>query len=1397
MKRFDNIPSAVHTKVLPLKYLVVVVASMMVVPVAQADVAGKRIGDLEIYQAAEGGKVFVTMMLDTSGSMAANVTTAACDLPENVSSTEVGTENSSTTPTYVRRYCESGNRRYFYRLSPANAIPANQWYRCGAIDGSGDDSFNFAICSTIIVNPSIGNEYSFETSGSGNRYYYKANRTYDRLTRLKDALFTLMDGNQLNANKVSIGIGQFSSQSNSSNVYGGADGSSGKIMVPAAPINQTQRDAIKTAIAGLVGENGTPTANAYAEVGAYMLGTNTSTTITTPREEFRFVGRNRGNDFYAQCLTWTGTACTSTVNNSNAQIFNSTPSGYTSVDCQLYNNSTCLASNKTQSAGDWGFSGFSKSLSSAKSGSNYVSPLSSSNATCDGRGIYFLTDGEPNSSPTPVPMMKSALGSKGSAFDVPSSGALPTGSLRDNSMPAVGAFAKALRSSTLNPLDSKDILTAVVGFGSVFDVDKNLPANTLPRDRVIRTLPHTNPKTGRTADRTFYNCALISNIDAKNACNWGEKTNSELNGVGGFGEGGFYPAQSTEDIVKSITDFVADLDNSLPTTSSGTIIIPDDPYRADSQLAVAYYPTVQPQVAENSVVWEGNLKKYRLNEGTLFGVGINQLFTNIAGDLNPAAQDLWSANNNPGANNSAVSGGFYSQLNTPVSGVTSLRTLYVEDWTSATNQSPVLRRVSVNDAGRVLVNNAVLTNTSFGDVNTYNQTTLRRLLNFLGFDNLPATSVAVKDMRLTAANASAPVKVLGATIHSTPASVSYSATLDADGRVTAARDDYVLFGSTEGGLHLVNADNAGTGDGGRERFVIIPKEILSDPNKSAALVKGATKAEIGSPNFGIDAPWLVSADYQYDFSNLRVNIDTTGNKGLYAYGGLRMGGEAFYGLNLNDPDSPSMMFSITPTTAGFSRMGQIWSKPTKARIKTSGTDTGTDVLIFGGGYDMCYENEEFQVGATVPLVGSIVNPILNTCLLKTSTKGNAVYIINARDGSLIWSASNVANATTTRSSTTVGTMTNSVVAGITTLDRDNDGFMDHIYFADLGGQVFRADFTNAGFTRPVTTGTPTPETGFSNTRVTRVLQPAYSGTDTRYNHRFYERPVVSFYRNSGGSLFALVNVISGDRSSPLSKIRDLNKSDRLYGIIDSDVTKADNIFYASNFTTTGTVNGQTVANLVGDSTATSNLLELPSAIGDLTDTGFTAVQKTAAITTLQGTTKNGWYIPLTSFDGFGNVRYTKGIGKSEVIDSFLYTTAYNPDMSYGTVDSCSAKIVGGSERQLYCLPYGICNDATSKNGLGGFVRAGKGIQELTLGPRSSTLSNQRLLIGTRTIADRANDRVYFGTDADKGTFNASTQPNGLNQSLSAADQILGSGSAPLLIHNDRFILQPKTWYEVD
>ena len=47
MKRLNTVSPMSGKVALPLKYLVVAMAAMVALPVAQADVAGKKIGDLE------------------------------------------------------------------------------------------------------------------------------------------------------------------------------------------------------------------------------------------------------------------------------------------------------------------------------------------------------------------------------------------------------------------------------------------------------------------------------------------------------------------------------------------------------------------------------------------------------------------------------------------------------------------------------------------------------------------------------------------------------------------------------------------------------------------------------------------------------------------------------------------------------------------------------------------------------------------------------------------------------------------------------------------------------------------------------------------------------------------------------------------------------------------------------------------------------------------------------------------------------------------------------------------------------------------------------------------------------------------------------------------------------
>ncbi|GGL93566.1 hypothetical protein GCM10010099_07230 [Streptomyces cinereus] len=1517
--------------------------SMMVaVSTSQADVSQKKIGDLEIYKAATDGQINLMMMLDTSGSM-------------GISSLVLPKDNPYGSPGDVDTgLCKRVNVAE-YNNTRSNTYAFAEWAYNATDTRDGETKGKTSFKKSVTINGTTIPYYlrgcgtaSIDTAG---KLVEPVNSTgqqlgaFDRLSRLKDALITLLAGTDIK-DSIVMGLGQFSSKTEI-NISGATnkivDGHSGRILVKAAALDQNQRIKLIQAIAGIQSldtttnqdgsandalkfssdnypnvtkaSSGTPAAHAYAEAGAYMMGTTTgkdpnpsssvsivydgSMTMQNPttKEQVYFIcvglGGGETNIFNGkakvkQCVNnWPGydtnskMLTTGTINsgvympngnggwtqitslndfktksgittmNSGWETFTKLPVGWRyggwmkvanepmdiepivgtvwtgyaggTIGIVSYRTSPFSIKNTTTSTNGIGepienmYGGIAYSTADTNNGTNYyrgATPVNSTTAQCDSNGIYFLTDGAPNS--TKDDMAKTILNKSLNDDTRYTISTKPTGLISPTLQSGlfsgetggwewIGEYAKRLRNASQNP-SGISIKTAVAGFGSSFaGLDYN-------------------------SDTKLYNCdTATAEDDAKNACKWGQQGS-------GYGEGGFFYAKSSEDIANSVLSFIQNLNNTLPAAPSGTIIVPDDPYRADSQLAVAYYPILQAEVGKNQAIWAGNLKKYNLNEGTLYGKNNSALFLDVAGNLNPATEDLWSAIADiNGKNNNVTSGGFYSNLRTPNTTVNNVRTLYIEDNTSSNDTSPRLRKLGVNASGKVTLDGSIIsTSNTFVDTTTYSRDKINYLLQFLGFTLTDAQKTqALVDLVLTAP--ASPVKVLGATIHSTPSMVSYSADLDTDGKVSNTRDDYTLFGSSDGSLHMVNADDyTTTGNGGREQLAFIPKQMLiSQPQ---ALING-TGTDVGKPYFGVDAPWLVSANYFYDLDNSKVTVTPcTENKTIdpnntrdcrntyvRAYGGLRMGGEGMYGLDLTDKNNPKMLFRIDSATTGFSRMGQIWSKPTKAKIAT-GIDSTTkkvnaykDVLVFGGGYDTCYEDENYQVGTTT---STLSNQKSQACNRTTATEslGNAVYMVDAKTGALIWSATKTANAVSGATNTTVSTLNNSIVGGITVLDRNNDGYMDQLYFADMGGQVFRADFTNAGFIKPVSSGTAAPETSFSNTRVVRLLQPAFTGADIKYNHRFYERPAVSFYRGdstfNNSRLFAVVNVISGDRSSPLSKLRASDAyADRLYGIMDTDVTLADSILYASDFTTrkestaTNAAKVQKVVDLTANTTASSDLLALPTVTEN-----YTLDTKRSAIASVKA--KRGWYYPLTRFDGFDKVKYTKGVGKSEVIDSFLYTTVYNPDMTYGTVNPCVAKITGGSERQLYCLPYGIClkettnsagaaidEYATSTNGTAGFARAGQGIQELTLGPRSSTLSNQRLLIGTQTITDRASNRVDFGDDrgkllaGDTGSNNIGLDKT--SQPLSGLSKTTGDGSAIENIYNDRYTLKPNTWYEVN
>lgn len=1275
-----------------------------------------KIGDLTIYQpSTESNKPTLTLMLDKSGSMKGDYS-----FIRDLTFEKVRVYRAySTREICFGWYCYDEIDDYFYFFN-RNDVPSNLnkdgWIDKYTVkDLKGEDGQLCVMRNNDISNinstADVYNPIRISPDGIDLEYCTIGDeKVYDRMSKLKLALIELLEFENLNEDIV-MGIGAFG--------YADRDGDikQGRIKVAAKPLDTAQKNRIYTFLKGLSPLGGTPMATAFTEAGAYMLGT-------------------------------------------------STYSGY------YKNYYSAMYSTNDDSI--------------AKNG-QYIAPETQQ---CGAKGVYLLTDGFPNSvnhQETLKDMMGSALGDT-SSVSCPSFDGLLTGKESGNQWQCMGEFAKQLRTK-------RNVTTAMVGFGADFstvdDEDYYQVKNiTLNKFTDSNGAPYNYEK-------KFYDCSQISarnNPDARNACNLGMESGI-YDGVGGYGQGGFYFAKDTKDIVGSVLSVIEDLKADLPSVPAGTITVPADPLSSLGVKPYAYLPMLEPKIGSDAAIWPGNLKKYNVKQATLFGQNNKRLYIDEDGDgfpddLNPDAQDIWSKQNETvvndagvtiNVNNRIAAGGFYAQLKTPKTRDNTTRNVYVENTVNGKTQ---LLKVGVTDG----------TLQGFDKLDTsYSTLTKLYLLSFLGYDASPTEAEAERiddtgDVQAALqdiiANPPGDIKVLGGVIHSRPTLISYGANInandkdsDGDGKIDAdagmvatdesSRDDYVMFGSMEGALHIASADS------GQESLAFIPKTILN--KQIEALQPEGTIAN--APVFGVDAPWSVQGSYKYDFSS--PNSESSGKiiaDEVYVYGGLRQGGKGLYGLNVSKLGSPEMLFSLA-ATGDYQALGKVWSEPVSGKIKVgTGKNSIKDVIIFGGGYDECYEDPTFKLNSS--------NNEFAECKSKPVADGNAVYIADAKTGDVIWSISGQTSGASGKH-INVPEMKHSVVGKITTLDRDDDGMIDHLYFADLGGQLFRVDLRNG----QAISGSA----GINNftRRIVKVLD-ANSGTlETEgLQRRFYGQPSVSFYKDQS-VLFALVNIASGDRSNPISRLRNTipSQSDRLFGIIDRDIASP------------GLYGKDDMVTLATEDLNSDNLIELPF------NQSTTSATKAGVKSPMRPNvaTSQGWFYPLNQFDGNSKVKNVKSMGDGMAIGGLYYMTAYSPEMKYDDTSGCAAQIVGGSERQIYCLPYGICEQegATtdkSSNGTGGFVRAGKGIQELAFGAFNPANPTTRIMLGTQSFSELVNsdNRLEFGgawsSDKDSGLDTSCPSGSCEGSSLDANNEnASGSGGGNVSIMDYR--LFTTRWYE--
>ena len=1147
-----------------------------------------------------------------------------------------------------------------------------------------------------------------------------------RIDRLKTAMKDLLNGNTTkNIQKISddkvIGLSTLGVYQNY-NYY-----NTGAVLVPARRLDckygiagcsnmpnngKTQRQILLDTISGFSASTNTPTARSYAETVAYLMGRTTESRLQSVTDmpyyqsmDYRANTYNSWTRNVRKCTAWNTSysSCSTWSSWSTTESLPTLDDSVKSYSCTIntsgnyYQNKTCYDYTGWLNITTNNASGFSYSSYETKNATKtlYIPPASLTQndeiKKCSGQGIYVLTDGEPTEDGSSLPLMQGALGVNGQTF-----------TCNNSSYDCLNNLALTLLDPTKNPASLK-FKTAVVGFGSSFN----------------------NVKSYDKSKTQQQNIDALGTIDtnAKRAAYWGI-----------IGEGGWYSGNSSQDVVDSVNAFLGELGTDIPAVTTGSPTVPRDSLNPSVLQKEAYFPQFQPTPDKAYQLWVGNLKKYNVVSGILKDKAGNKIADNkgrlidnydlwsTAVDSNPAIRD--ADENTYGSKKFALKGGAWSQLklkmNTAVTPNQENRKLFTNRIANGTGPSATF----VNSTTLRQVKVADLT-----DVTYKNDPDRGYLTALLGYAVDAANPASITTTALTAAPE---LRQIGAVMHSSPVLVTNKGKLTyKDGVVGSEnRNDYVLFGTTQGLLHVVDAQT------GVEKFAFVPNEMVKN-QKEAFLKYDTTSDGMSKLYYGIDAPWVTYTEYVIDSSkNLTVNNGVRSQKGKQiAYGGLRMGGRSYYALNLQDIDNPELLFQISPddqkvysnnSSKSFSQlqyMGQSWSKPTIAWVKWG--KARKRVMFVGGGYDAGYESSDYN---------------------QTNKKGGGVYMFDADNGNLLWWAS--ANATTGVSNSVVGLNDNnlqySVVSEIRTEDRNDDGLADHLYFGDLGGQLFRIDIDNAA------------ETTANFAKTPRLLLDLNAGAKSP---RFYEMPAFSIY-DYAGNTFAVISIGSGNRSVPLQEYTFGTAGynyDAIYNIYDRDVT--DRKLYQAGYTF-----------------STPTLTR--SNLGEITQANRNDNTTPVAPYPQSSTAKQGWFYDFKSY----KVQSAKVLATPIVLGRRLFVTTFDASKP-GIAGDCGAGVKGESFVSQFCLPFGQCTkediatklECTEEGG----CSIGSGIQDIIIvdPPCDPTKQN----------CDKIEDEKKDPKPDDK--------KNNKNYCVSTGNRAVATPFGPIGNTSTRRCLEPTRWYE--
>jgi len=369
-------------------------------------------------------------------------------------------------------------------------------------------------------------------------------------------------------------------------------------------------------------------------------------------------------------------------------------------------------------------------------------------------------------------------------------------------------------------------------------------------------------------------------------------------------------------------------------------------------------------------------------------------------------------------------------------------------------------------------------------------------------------------------------------MHSRPLVVNYGAR-GGSGYTADNPDIRLFYGTNDGVIRFVRNTVTGSGDNesGEETASFIPLEMLGMQYTLAQ-----NKPQSAPPHpYGMDGEAVSFIYDKYRDGNIE---NTKDGDYVWVFIGQRRGGPSLYAFDLTDPDSPSLKWKITNQTPGFEQLALTFSTPQAVSMDlgdTLGTDDGDDntpVLIFAGGYNGGW-NGSSRVGKDAGAADDTI--------------GNAIYVVNADTGDLIWKAvgpdgsgsctdlaGTVSMAgnycvdgsgdTADMTAFTRPSMVDSIPSAIAVVDSDNNNVVDRAYVGDSGGNVWRIELTENEYK----IGTALRDK--NNWYVTKLGEFGGSGGDDR---RFFHAPdYVKALESETKNKYDGVVITSGDRALP-------------------------------------------------------------------------------------------------------------------------------------------------------------------------------------------------------------------------------------------------------------------------